>query len=164
MHHVKTPLLILTCMMLAVLAMIIYREAPRITPSIAPVISNFDECVQAGYAIMESYPRQCRTADGRLFVENVEAQTPPQSDLGLQANGCAVAGCSGELCVSAAEAGDIMTTCQYRAEYACYQEASCEPQADGACGWTETPELNRCLANPPSLEVDAQQTLLIDVQ
>ncbi|HUT21980.1 MAG TPA: DUF333 domain-containing protein [Candidatus Bipolaricaulota bacterium] len=34
-------------------------------------ISDFDECADAGYAIMESYPRQCRTEDGRLFVEEI---------------------------------------------------------------------------------------------
>jgi len=62
---------------------------------------------------------------------------------------CAVAGCSGELCVSADKAGDIFTACIYRPEYACYKEALCEPQADGKCGWTQTAELRACLANPP---------------
>jgi hypothetical protein len=37
------------------------------------VIDSFEACVQAGYPVMESYPRQCRTADGHLFVEQVEA-------------------------------------------------------------------------------------------
>ncbi len=34
-------------------------------------ITNFEECPQAGYPVMESYPRGCRTATGDLFVENV---------------------------------------------------------------------------------------------
>jgi len=34
-------------------------------------VSNFKECEQAGYPVMESYPRQCRTPDGRLFVEEI---------------------------------------------------------------------------------------------
>jgi eight-cysteine-cluster-containing protein len=113
-------------------------------------ITNFDECAAAGYPIMESYPEQCRTSDGRTFVRDVSSS----DGLGLQANGCAVAGCSGQLCVSAEEAGDIVTTCEFRAEYACYREASCEPQADGQCGWTETPELKKCLANPPALDAE----------
>ncbi len=116
-------------------------------------IGSFEECALAGYPIMESYPEQCRTPDGRTFVN--EKQQPvsyaPGGGLGLQANGCAVAGCSGQLCVSADEAGDIITTCEYREEYACYREASCEPQQDGKCGWTQTRELTRCLANPPAL-------------
>jgi len=34
-------------------------------------INSFEECVKAGYPVMESYPRQCRTPDGRSFTENV---------------------------------------------------------------------------------------------
>jgi glucose/arabinose dehydrogenase len=32
-------------------------------------INNFEDCVTFGNPIMESYPRQCRTEDGRHFVE-----------------------------------------------------------------------------------------------
>ena len=35
-------------------------------------ITSFEECVEAGYPVMESYPRQCRTPDGRTFTEEVE--------------------------------------------------------------------------------------------
>ncbi|MDD1676004.1 MAG: hypothetical protein LUQ17_04875, partial [Methanomicrobiales archaeon] len=34
-------------------------------------ITSFEECVRAGYPIMESYPRQCRAPDGPTFVENI---------------------------------------------------------------------------------------------
>lgn len=34
-------------------------------------ISSFDECAAAGYLVMDSYPGQCRTPDGRLFVQNI---------------------------------------------------------------------------------------------
>jgi glyoxylase-like metal-dependent hydrolase (beta-lactamase superfamily II) len=33
------------------------------------LITNFEECVNAGNPVMESYPRQCRTEDGKHFVE-----------------------------------------------------------------------------------------------
>lgn len=36
-------------------------------------VDSFEACVRAGYPVMESYPRQCRTADGQLFVEEVVA-------------------------------------------------------------------------------------------
>ncbi len=36
-----------------------------------PVVTDFDSCVAAGYPVAESYPRQCRTPDGRMFVEDV---------------------------------------------------------------------------------------------
>ena len=34
-------------------------------------ITNFKECVGAGNPIMESYPQQCRTDDGRTFTEDI---------------------------------------------------------------------------------------------
>jgi hypothetical protein len=46
----------------------VYRKAN------SPVISeitSFEDCADYGYAVMESYPRQCRTPDGRLFVEEI---------------------------------------------------------------------------------------------
>ncbi|MFH1398687.1 MAG: Kazal-type serine protease inhibitor family protein [Candidatus Woesearchaeota archaeon] len=33
-------------------------------------ISNYNECVAAGYPILESYPPQCRTPDGKTFTAN----------------------------------------------------------------------------------------------
>ena len=34
-------------------------------------VESFEDCIANGNAIMESYPRQCRTADGRTFTENI---------------------------------------------------------------------------------------------
>jgi hypothetical protein len=36
-----------------------------------PEVTSFEECVAAGNPVMESYPRQCRTSEGVLFVENI---------------------------------------------------------------------------------------------
>lgn len=58
---------------------------------------------------------------------------------------CVATGCSGTVCA----AEEMMSTCEYKPEYACYQAATCERQPDGACGWTQTAELTACLANPP---------------
>ncbi len=124
-------------------------------------ISSFDECKQAGYPIMESYPEQCATPDGRSFFNEAAVSDPqtPESSGGMVANGCAVSGCSQQLCISSEEAaaGGGISTCEYRPEYACYREASCEPQADGKCGWTQTPALIACLENPPALETNTPQ-------
>lgn len=35
------------------------------------VVNDFNGCVSAGYAVAESYPRQCSTPDGRTFVEDI---------------------------------------------------------------------------------------------
>lgn len=41
-------------------------------PSLDADVDSFDECVAAGNPVLESYPRQCRTADGETFTETVE--------------------------------------------------------------------------------------------
>ncbi len=49
-------------------------------------VTNFDECVAAGYPVMESYPRQCRTPEGENFVEEViweEGQNESEGSTGL---------------------------------------------------------------------------------
>lgn len=62
---------------------------------------------------------------------------------------CKIGGCSGQLCVEPTDEG--MSTCEYKAEYGCYQKAKCERQANGKCGWTTTKEFTACLKNPPAL-------------
>ena len=58
-----------------------------------------------------------------------------------QANGCIITGCSSQVCAEE----EVITTCEYREEYACYQTAKCERQSNGQCGWTMTTELSACL-------------------
>jgi len=57
---------------------------------------------------------------------------------------CYVGGCSSQIC---SDQPGMMSTCEYRDEYACYQTATCERQASGACGWTETTTLKACLGS-----------------
>lgn len=55
---------------------------------------------------------------------------------------CHATGCSSQVCSDQ----DLITTCEWLPQYACYQTATCERQADGGCGWTQTPALTTCLA------------------
>ena len=71
----------------------------------------------------------------------------PTQNQGEPAAACAPTGCSNTVC---AEVGaNIVTTCEYKDSYACYKTATCARQPDGACGFTQTPELTACLAHPP---------------
>jgi len=214
-------------------------------------INSFEGCAAQGFPVMESFPRQCRTPDGRLFVEEInngttgkedlivvlfptpgeiisspllvqgrargtwffEASFPvklfdaerrevpldppyimatenwmtedfvpfnatltfsrPQTETGFlvlykdnpsglpqfddkieipvrfgdsgesQQAQCRPTGCSSQVCSEE----DVVTTCEFKPEYACYKEAVCERQADGECGWTETTKLLSCLAS-----------------
>ncbi len=73
--------------------------------------------------------------------------TNPDTNSGTNSQvsgGCFVGGCSGHIC---SDQKDIVSTCEYREEYACYRSTVCERQANGSCGWTQTPTLNACLVN-----------------
>jgi hypothetical protein len=72
---------------------------------------------------------------------------PLSNELLPTAKSCMTAGCSGQLCVDASFNLDgMITTCQWREEYACYQAARCEVQENGHCGFTWTSELENCLS------------------
>ena len=70
--------------------------------------------------------------------------TPEKPITGTPAAPCIKTGCSGQVCSDE----EIMTTCEFRAEYECYRTAKCERQATGQCGWTPTDELQACLGQP----------------
>lgn len=40
-------------------------------------INNYNQCVAAGYAILETYPEQCKTSDGRTFVRDISSEVRP---------------------------------------------------------------------------------------
>jgi hypothetical protein len=46
-------------------------RAPKI---VVTEVESFEDCLKAGYPVMESFPRQCRTPDGRTYAEEI---TPP---------------------------------------------------------------------------------------
>ncbi len=43
-------------------------------------INSFEDCVNAGNPVMESYPRQCRTDSGMTFTEKVEQKIPGMTE------------------------------------------------------------------------------------
>jgi hypothetical protein len=44
---------------------------PCCKPTMVSLATNFEECIAEGNPAMESYPRQCRTTDGKHFVESI---------------------------------------------------------------------------------------------
>jgi hypothetical protein len=69
----------------------------------------------------------------------LRAQSGGSSD--NQTKPCFKTGCSSQVCSDE----EVITTCEWRAEYECYRTARCERQSNGKCGFTDTPELRRCL-------------------
>jgi eight-cysteine-cluster-containing protein len=56
---------------------------------------------------------------------------------------CVRAGCSSQLCVPDENAG-IVTTCEYKQEYACLAQTSCGC-VEGRCSWRQAPDYLNCL-------------------
>ncbi|MBT3349240.1 hypothetical protein HN954_02260 [bacterium] len=50
----------------------------NITAEVEKAITNFEECVTAGFSVQESFPRQCTAPDGEFFVEILE-ENPEKS-------------------------------------------------------------------------------------
>lgn len=73
----------------------------------------------------------------QFYLRAKPGGTPPDN----QDKPCFKTGCSGQVCADE----DVVTTCEFRPEYECYKTAKCERQANGKCGFTDTPELRRCL-------------------
>lgn len=68
------------------------------------------------------------------FYLKVESEKP---------KACMATGCSGQICSDT----EVMTTCEWLPEYACYRTATCALQENGDCGWVMDEELQRCLEN-----------------
>lgn len=63
--YMKKIIFVVVILIIAILGISFFKNQKTI------VITNFTECVTAGYPVMESYPRQCQ-ANGQVFVEEVE--------------------------------------------------------------------------------------------
>ncbi|MFA6000408.1 MAG: hypothetical protein WC783_05580 [Candidatus Paceibacterota bacterium] len=80
MNNQKILISIVVLVILAGLMLWAYQSQNNISDNQSLTITNFEECKQAGYPIMESYPEQCRTTSGELFVqviENPNSETNP---------------------------------------------------------------------------------------
>lgn len=68
----RTFILLLSFIIVATAGAYLLIEKPDcIFGSKEAFVSNFEECIVAGYAILESYPRQCKTPQGKSFTENI---------------------------------------------------------------------------------------------
>lgn len=84
----RTRYLALGVLGLGILLVALILIRPNFAVAPERVVTSFEECVNAGYPVMESYPRQCRVPEGALFVEKVDTvteeptpvPTPPLAD------------------------------------------------------------------------------------
>lgn len=57
--------------LLAAGAVIFWFLWPELKKPKPKIVDSFEECAKAGYPVMESYPRQCRAANGQIFFETI---------------------------------------------------------------------------------------------
>jgi len=84
---------------------------------------------------------------GRCVAGRIAGEVDPAAERVVvkERDGCVVGGCSSQLCSDSSD-GPLMSTCEWRDLYACYQEFGvCERQDGGKCGWTQTEGLSQCL-------------------
>ena len=98
------------------------------------------EMVATPYGIIIAGDRYTYTENG----QKAKGRTVTAAYRRLVDQTCYVGGCSGQIC---SDQDGVISTCEWRDEYACYQTATCERQPDGQCGGTPTEELNSCLGN-----------------
>ncbi len=44
-------------------------------------VNNFETCVQEWNTVMESYPRQCKTTDWKIFIEEIDKSTDEDNSI-----------------------------------------------------------------------------------
>jgi hypothetical protein len=120
------------------------------------IITDYHSCIKAvDSRIQESYPAICITKDGDRYIQplkNANKTSPPQNTPTppkpsstptlTRASSCVVSGCNSEICADK----DLFSPCIEKPEFACYQNALCEIQENGSCGWTMTDTLESCLS------------------
>lgn len=75
-------------------------------------VTNFEDCVAAGNPVMESYPRQCRSAQGDLFVEEVDEGIMPPNEYGDEEEPvfCTM---DAKVCPDGSSVGRIAPNCEF---------------------------------------------------
>jgi len=82
-----------------------------------------------------------KTFSNRCEAEKAGAKNIINGECKETPKKCIPTGCSKELCSDK----EMTSICIYKPEFDCYRQALCGAQANGQCGWTETPALKACL-------------------
>lgn len=68
----KEILLLIIVFSIGVIIIISFLSFYLINNQTKPQINNFQDCVNAGHPVIESYPRMCKTPDGYVFTEKID--------------------------------------------------------------------------------------------
>jgi len=99
-----------------------------------------------------------RQANGKCGWTQTDALEECLDNAGNQDGPCYIGGCSNEVC---SDQKDVASVCIWSPVLACYQDATCERQANGQCGWTQTEELQECVENANNEEIPAVEPCFV---
>jgi len=123
------------------------------------IVASLSYIYQSNYNVNPNFTRPIETSPTKP-IDSPETPTYPVDDNPKPIGGdnkpksaCYIGGCSGEIC---SDQEGVVSTCIYRAEYACYKTATCERQSSGQCGWTETPEFKMCLVEAEDASINPE--------
>jgi len=74
MKNNKQLVIVVAVALLALIGVVVWSNVFRLEGGSIAKVTSFEECVKAGYPVMESYPRQCRAPDGKTFVEQINSE------------------------------------------------------------------------------------------
>jgi hypothetical protein len=66
MRNFKLLLVVLIGILTLVIALVLWAVFNKSTRE----INSFEDCAKAGYPVLQTYPAQCKTPDGRVFTED----------------------------------------------------------------------------------------------
>lgn len=127
----KSRIIILSLIAVGIIVIVAYIWRGKVVAPV-PTVNNFTDCVQAGFPVAESFPRQCRTSEGKVFVEEVASSTQ-------QLGGCRdSSSCkNGEFCNQGiCQSADFTYSCQSANDcllvnrdlaYGCCYAGACQP-------------------------------------
>lgn len=130
----------LALFLIVIASTLLYSQAPA------------KEVDQKKSSVSDSATTSLKETNNLPTVDSNNNKSLPPPEIPKVVKQCVLGGCNGELCVEASGGPPVPSICEYLPEYACFKKAQCEVQIDGECGWTITPELTACRANPPTRE------------
>lgn len=92
-------------------------------------ITSFEECVAAGYPVMESYPRQCAVPGGETFTEEIDGLELCNTscvEKGYDVGHCMI---PEEICEDDVESGNCLPgSCEKEGDCRCYCKYEIPPE------------------------------------
>jgi len=97
--------------------------------------------------ILFALPQRQASESNSDSTININSVNVNKASLGIECSrdvDCLAGGCSGQLCIPRDEADSVVSTCEWRDEYACYREDDCICK-NSKCQWEGNEAFSECI-------------------